>query len=280
MAGNLDTREAAKIQNSGEFRLAPLLEPESPRVRVLVADEDEMVIELLREYLRVRGFDVLVAFDGREALDILQNEQVEALVVDERIPRIGPAALIEAARNAARPSGCVVMGAAPGVAAVMSAWKAGAVEFLVKPFRLAELHTAVGIAAGEAARIRHVRLLEDRCRLFELLSGNEGRVDPGRLYSLFARVAAGLTDAEEVAIWVFGQAGWTPVARGGLVRRLASFNPEEVTEVVEGPEGLLAMRLSGSPPTVVAVARGGLRSRSHKAAFGAHVSLLERVDRI
>lgn len=57
-------------------------------VRILLADDDEAIREMIRYPLEQEGFDVVVAADGVQALDILARTQVDLLILDIMMPRL------------------------------------------------------------------------------------------------------------------------------------------------------------------------------------------------
>jgi DNA-binding response OmpR family regulator len=61
---------------------------EGPRPLVLVAEDDWDAQQLYRELLELRGFRVLIASDGREALELGLTSAIDAAIVDLMLPRI------------------------------------------------------------------------------------------------------------------------------------------------------------------------------------------------
>lgn len=57
-------------------------------MRILLADDDEAIREMIRYPLEQEGFDVVVAADGVQALDILARTQVDLLILDIMMPRL------------------------------------------------------------------------------------------------------------------------------------------------------------------------------------------------
>lgn len=55
--------------------------------KVLVADDETEIVELIRDYLEADGFQVIPAQDGEEALHLAQREKVDCLVLDVMMPR-------------------------------------------------------------------------------------------------------------------------------------------------------------------------------------------------
>src|SRR5690606_30831751 len=57
--------------------------------KILVADDEQNIIKLLRLYLRNEGYDVAVAYDGREALDRFRAENPDLVLLDLMMPELG-----------------------------------------------------------------------------------------------------------------------------------------------------------------------------------------------
>jgi CheY-like chemotaxis protein len=68
-------------------------------IRVLVADDDEDVRELVRTVLAERNFDVTVAADGSEALQLLSEQDFAVLLTDVRMPGMDGLELVRAAKQ-------------------------------------------------------------------------------------------------------------------------------------------------------------------------------------
>jgi len=56
--------------------------------RILVVDDDILVLDALRELLYADGYEVLTATRGQEALDILQREHVDLVLLDVIMPKM------------------------------------------------------------------------------------------------------------------------------------------------------------------------------------------------
>ena len=55
---------------------------------ILVCDDDKQIVEAIDIYLTGEGFTVIKAYDGYEALDLLENNQVDLMIVDVMMPRM------------------------------------------------------------------------------------------------------------------------------------------------------------------------------------------------
>ncbi len=89
--------EASPSPAGGE--LPPEEEPVLPRLRVLLAEDNEINQELARELLEKRGHTVLVAANGREALAVLDRQPVDLVLMDVQMPELDGLAATAAIRQ-------------------------------------------------------------------------------------------------------------------------------------------------------------------------------------
>ena len=67
--------------------------------RILVVEDEEMILRGIEAFLQDEGFDVRIATSGEESLDILAKEKMDLLIVDMRLPNIdGDMVILEALR--------------------------------------------------------------------------------------------------------------------------------------------------------------------------------------
>ena len=55
---------------------------------VLVCDDDKEIVEAIEIYLSQEGYRILKAYDGEQALKVLNEEKVDLLVIDVMMPRL------------------------------------------------------------------------------------------------------------------------------------------------------------------------------------------------
>jgi putative nucleotidyltransferase with HDIG domain len=109
--------------------------------RVLVADDDQRIVELLQVALSGNGFEVMAAFDGEEAWEVLTKGRPDLAILDVRMPRRTGFDLVEGMRGiqelAAVPV-ILISGAADTEMRLAGLMK-GADDFMGKPFSPREL---------------------------------------------------------------------------------------------------------------------------------------------
>ncbi|TQF74161.1 response regulator transcription factor [Rhodococcus spelaei] len=106
---------------------------------VLVVDDDQDVLASLRRGLRLSGFTVLTAADGAQALSVVAERSPDAVVLDMNMPVLDGASVVTALRAMGNDIPICVLSARSSVDDRVAGLEAGADDYLVKPFVLAEL---------------------------------------------------------------------------------------------------------------------------------------------
>jgi CheY-like chemotaxis protein len=134
--------------------------------RILVADDNEPNRELLEAYLSDDGHEILMAADGREALEVAQSRQPDLILLDVMMPKLsGYEVCRQLKANSATSAIPILMVTAlkdPGD--IEKAVSAGADDFLSKPVHRLELKTRV----RSLLKVRH--LTNERDRLLAYLA--------------------------------------------------------------------------------------------------------------
>jgi DNA-binding NtrC family response regulator len=129
--------------------------------RVLVADDEPKLGKLVVEALELDGHEAARVGGGREAVARLAEGRLDVVVTDLRMPDVDGLAVLRAARALPSPPEVVLMTAFATAESAVAAMKAGAADYLVKPFAMDELRLRVGrLAAQREAERRSERLLQ------------------------------------------------------------------------------------------------------------------------
>lgn len=112
---------------------------DSAAATVLVVDDDNDVLASLRRGLRLSGFTILTASDGAEALSVVADRSPDAVVLDMNMPVLDGASVVTALRAMGNDIPICVLSARSSVDDRVAGLEAGADDYLVKPFVLAEL---------------------------------------------------------------------------------------------------------------------------------------------
>jgi two-component system response regulator MprA len=138
--------------------------------KVLIVDDEPAVRAALDRALRLDRYEVELAADGREALDLLSEGRADAIVLDVAMPGIDGLEVCKRLREAGDRTPVLMLTARDAVDDRVAGLDAGADDYLVKPFALKELKArlrallrrAEGPDDGELARLRFADLTLDR----------------------------------------------------------------------------------------------------------------------
>src|SRR3989338_1431702 len=128
---------------------------------VLIVDDEPNYLIVLSELLSEEGFGVFTAGNGEEALKILHETDIDLVITDMRMPGLDGLGLLKAAKTL-NPDLPVIMVTAFGeVEMAVAAMKAGAFNYLTKPFSNDEL------VLNTAKALEHYAVLRENMRLRE-----------------------------------------------------------------------------------------------------------------
>jgi two-component system response regulator AtoC len=123
-------------------------------IRVLLADDEKNLRELLVRELARRGHVVNGVADGRAALDQLAEEVPDVLLLDMRMPHVEGIGVLRALQEYAEAPQVIVMTGYQDVSTAVEAMKLGAYDYLTKPARIEELDILIRKAAEKGRLIR------------------------------------------------------------------------------------------------------------------------------
>ncbi|MEP7148461.1 MAG: sigma-54 dependent transcriptional regulator [Acidobacteriota bacterium] len=106
---------------------------------ILIADDDENLRRVLEFQLQEAGYKVLSANDGSAALDVFAANEVDSVITDLRMPKISGLELLEKIKALDAEMPVIVVTAFGEVETAVAAVKAGAFDYITKPFNRDEI---------------------------------------------------------------------------------------------------------------------------------------------
>ncbi|MBI4574023.1 MAG: sigma-54-dependent Fis family transcriptional regulator [candidate division NC10 bacterium] len=128
--------------------------------KVLVVDDDASARTLMERWLTAKGFDVLIAADGGQALETIRQEDPALVLLDLQMPRLSGLDVLRALREEDLDPTVIVVTAYGTLENAIEAMRAGAYDFITKPVDPKHLDVVVGKALEREtlrARNRHLR---------------------------------------------------------------------------------------------------------------------------
>lgn len=124
-------------------------------MKILLVEDDTVLAESIARALRAESFVVDVAPNGEDGQHLGETEAFDAAVLDLGLPKVNGIAVLRAWRMAGRTLPVLILTARDGWSEKVEGFKAGADDYLVKPFRMEELvmrlRALIRRAAGHAS---------------------------------------------------------------------------------------------------------------------------------
>jgi len=121
---------------------------QTDRRAVLIVDDEPVVRESLRDSLRDKGYQVVTAEDGEQALKLISEQSFGAAIVDLMLPGKNGIEVLNEAQEYQPDLKGIIITAFPSVETTTKAIRDGAVDYLVKPFALEDLEKLIKQAMG------------------------------------------------------------------------------------------------------------------------------------
>lgn len=139
------------------------------RYNILVCDDDREIVEAIEIYLSKEGYNVIKAYDGLEAIEILKKEDIQLLLIDVMMPRLdGLRATLKIREKSGIP--IIILSAKSEDSDKVIGLDVGADDYITKPFNPLELiarvksqlrrYTKLGTMAGQKSNVYTVGGLE------------------------------------------------------------------------------------------------------------------------
>ncbi len=113
-------------------------------MRILIIEDQAEILQNIADYLELKGYVVDCAYDGLGGLHLAVTQPFDLIILDLMLPGMDGVTLCKKLRQDARILTPVIMlTARDGVDDKLSGFRAGADDYLVKPFSLPELHARV-----------------------------------------------------------------------------------------------------------------------------------------
>ncbi len=171
--------------------------------RILIAEDDESLRRVIEFHLCEKGYTVLAAEDGKQALGLFRRERPDLVLTDMAMPGLGGLDLLREVKRLEPAVPVIIITAFGSIESAVEAMRDGAFDYITKPISNEELSLVVQKALEyKALKDENVRLrleVKDRFK-FENIIGSTPQMK--HLYELMGRVAA-----RDVTILIQGETG-------------------------------------------------------------------------
>jgi signal transduction histidine kinase/CheY-like chemotaxis protein len=137
-------------------------------VKILVVDDEEIMLKLACDALRTQGHQVSGASGAHEALDKLKQQKFDFILTDIKMPEMDGMELIQAAHQINPSMGAIFMTGYASLDTAKRAIQEGAYDYILKPFDLQEIRSAVARAVQKRTQSLEDARSQGLSQLFDL----------------------------------------------------------------------------------------------------------------
>jgi DNA-binding NtrC family response regulator len=212
------------------------------RIKVLLAEDEVQLGQILSNFLAGRGYAVRAVTDGRAALDALRAEAYDVALLDIVMPELDGLEVLKQVRTDADPPEVIIITGNGTIETAISAMKLGAYDYLAKPYRMAEIDVLVRRAWEKRRLARENVLLQSRLARTTNAGDIETQYAPLQaVLDMIARVAP-----SDSPVLVVGESGTGKELVAQMVHRLSGrAGPFVDVSCAALSEGLLESELFG-----------------------------------
>jgi two-component system, OmpR family, KDP operon response regulator KdpE len=222
--------------------------------RVLLVEDDPNIVDLIRSNMAVRGFDTVVSTDGSRAMQLLETEQPDIVLLDLMLPAADGFELCRQIRERSS-VGIIVVSARGQERDKVSALNVGADDYMTKPFSIEELLARI------TATLRRTRPSTTPEPAEEVVRVGDIEIDMAKQAVTRAGEAVHLTPTEFALLRELTVNQGKLLTHAHLLRRVWGTGYETETEYVRVYIRRLRAKLEveGGPPLILTQPRAGYR---------------------
>jgi DNA-binding NtrC family response regulator len=267
--GSPTSRRAAERDTVNATESLALTEKVKNSIRVLIVDDEHTLRESCASVLGVEGFDVSVCAKGGEALTLLKRRPFDIVLLDLHMSQVSGMDLLAACLETHPDTVAIIMTGNPSVQSSIEALRAGAWDYLPKPFAASHLQILIGRAAHAVLVARESKALDTA---LEKKHGHSEKVTLLGTSVAFQRVIAlaRKVAATDASVFISGESGTGKEQIAQFIHHHSRRNSRQLVAVncAALPEALLETEMFGhvhgaftgavrDKPGLLEVANGG-----------------------
>ena len=201
---------------------------------ILVVDDDQLTLNTLSRNLEPQGYTVALAEDGQQALEMIQAQSFDLMLLDILMPEIDGYQVLERMKSdgTLRDLPVIVISAVDEMESVIRCISMGAEDYLTKPFNSVLLKARIGaclekkqLRDQEQAYLKQLQIERERLVLLNRM-GREltATLDLPQVIERLLQAVIEIVGAEGSSVWL-----WDKVEEGSLVCRAAFHHGQERT---------------------------------------------------
>jgi len=212
--------------------------PDPQDITILVVDDEPELSRALSKLLGRHGYQVMTAGNGEEALVLLRRQDIQLVLTDLQMPKMGGLDLLKAGQVISPQTEFVIISGHGTIETAVDAMRSGAYDFIEKPFSTSTTLKVVRKAVEKQMLRAENRQLRRELAEMQGLNAIIGKSEPMRVATDTARQVAGssatilLTGESGTGKEVFAAAihNWSDRAKRPMIRVSCAALPEALLE--------------------------------------------------
>ncbi|MBN2012007.1 response regulator [candidate division KSB1 bacterium] len=168
---------------------------------ILVVDDDESVLKLCTNSLRVHGFHVIACDDPTRVAELVIKHNTDLVISDIRMPGMNGLELLKKLKEVSPDIAVIIMTAFASMEVAINAVNDGAFSFIPKPFHLNELVVAVNNALERKQMTREIIRLKTLVNLFSVSEEIGNTLEISHLLKVLLKAVARETRSERAVVF-------------------------------------------------------------------------------
>lgn len=140
------------------------------KIKILVVDDEDNFRSTLRDFLAAHNHHILEAGNGVQALEVIEKEEVDLVISDMRLPKMDGITFTHKVKERRQDIPVIVMTAYASIESAVEAMKAGASDFITKPFKFAHILFII----ERAMETKQLREMAVKSEYYKQLSNLDG----------------------------------------------------------------------------------------------------------
>ncbi len=137
--------------------------------KILIVDDEQIILNIASDVLQSEGYKIETCLDPLEALKKIEAGKYDFLLTDIKMPNMDGMTLAKEAQRVSPDMGTIFMTGYASLDTAKEAIKAGAYDYIMKPFELTELRRGIAKAVAKKARLEESSGGQDLNRLSDLM---------------------------------------------------------------------------------------------------------------
>jgi len=149
----------------------------SKKIKIILAEDEPALAQIIKESLETRNFEVIHCKDGEEAFEVYKNEKIELLVLDVMMPKKDGFSVAKDVRKLGSKTPIIFLTAKSQTQDVVDGFNFGGNDYLKKPFSMEELIVRIHSLLGKKTDFKNDNNIAIGNYIFNLTKQTLQRLD-------------------------------------------------------------------------------------------------------